>query len=401
MKKIINLKPILAIVVIAIFAITFKSCKKADTEAAIAEKTELTRLDIIKKIKEQYGDVSRSVIIPINKNAEEIQYKDLTSKKMIKFLSTPSAAPSGGTLRPCTSCCYNCGNATSASQLNISSTLKSIQRTYYVQTNANGYKNDIIVNLELSLPFTPLNADPNNPANLSSGGILITPPVGPSQVNGNITPVAISFMGSDPACSANNLYKISFTWSWVINDINFTNGYQIDVALNLYNNCPLVGNFVSFGGLTSTLAGMMAPCDRTDNVWTNTGGPNNCIIAAANYITVTPPTGWATPDLQQLEYRAINNSSYVAWEAQNSPIYYGQVPFGTPGYTATFSSFSGFVELRNMIPGSGSWIVRFRNIKSPTCNLIGSNTVPPPGPYSPPYNGLNWPGNWAYRIFNL
>lgn len=382
---------------VAVFILLMKGCKKVDNKT-IAEKTELARQDVIKAIKEQYGDVSRSVIIPINKEAEEIKYRDVNANSMVNLKSSNAAASASGILAPCW---YNCTNATSAGQLRIFSTLTSVQRTYYVQTNSSGYKNDIIVNLEVSLPFTPLNADPGNPANLSNGSILITPPFGPSYGNNNITPIAISYISADPACAANNLYKISYTWSWVTDNIDFTNGYQVDVDLDLYNDCSLVGNFVTIGGFTSTLAGMMAACDRTDNVWTPGGGPGNCIIAAGNYITIPPPSGWDYPSLHQLEYRAINNANgYLAWEAQNSTIYYGQV-HNTGAYTATFSSTGGFVELINMIPSSGNWIVRFRNIKDPTCILIGSQTVPPAGPYFPPYNGPNWPGNWAYRIFNL
>jgi hypothetical protein len=392
MKTITSLRFILSIIAIAAFMLIIKSCKKINTDTAIAEKTELARQDVIKAIKEQYGDVSRSVIIPVNKEAGEIKYRDVNANSMVNLKSSNAAASASGILAPCW---YNCTNATSAGQLRIFSTLTSVQRTYYVQTNSSGYKNDIIVNLEVSLPFTPLNADPGNPANLSNGSILITPPFGPSYGNNNITPIAISYISADPACSANNLYKISYTWSWVTDDIDFTNGYQVDVDLDLYNDCSLVGNFVTIGGFTSTLAGMMAACDRTDNVWTPGGGPGGCIIAAGNYITIPPPSGWAYPDLHQLEYRAINNANYIAWEAQSSTIYYGQPP-SSSSYTATFSSTLGFVELRNMVPSSGNWIVRFRNIKSPTCV-----SIPATPPTTPPFPSNDWPGNWAYRIFNL
>ena len=155
------------IMIVSLLTILVSSCNSS--KKTIAEKTELARQDVIKAIKEQYGDVSRSVIIPINKEAEEIKYRDVNANSMVNLKSSNAAASASGILAPCW---YNCTNATSAGQLRIFSTLTSVQRTYYVQTNSSGYKNDIIVNLEVSLPFTPLNADPGNPANLSNGSIL-------------------------------------------------------------------------------------------------------------------------------------------------------------------------------------------------------------------------------------
>ena len=379
----------MAILAVTAFMLTIKSCKKTDNNTVNAKDEEAARAAVIKSIKEKYGNVSAAIIYPLNENAESLSYRNALDNSMTKFnAGAISNAPNGPSL-----CSYNCNNTTNPNLLHLVYTVQSIQRTYYCQPNSNNFQNDVVVNWQVSVPFTPLVADPNNSSNLSSGYVLITPPLGPIFGSGNITPVVISTIGPDPNCSANTLYKISYSFFYITRDITFTNGYPIDVSLNLYNNCSLVGNLVNSGNVSSTLAGKTAPCDRTDKVYVAGGGPNNCMVVGSSYLTCNPPSGLVLTDLNQVEYRQQDNASTTAWESQGSAINYGQIPF-TLTFTASMNAANGFLNLLNMLPGSGTWIVRYRNIKNPTCILIGDQIVPPT-------SSLVWPGNWVTEVWPL
>jgi hypothetical protein len=138
---------------------------------------------------------------------------------------------------------------------------------------------------------------------------------------------------------------------------------------------------------------MTAPCDRTEKVWINpNSGPSNCCTAGGAYTICTPPSGLTLIDDHQLEYRQVNSVyGNLGWEEQTSTIYYGYC-FNTSLTQATIPPSSGISYLTLMIPSSGPWLVRYRNIKGSTCPLIGNLYTP----------GTNlWAGNWVVEYWPL
>ncbi len=396
MKTISLPKVVITLITIALFAVVLKSCKKVDNTAT-GKTAETTKEAVIKAIKEKYGNVASSITYPVNKIAEELFYRDVAdNNSMVKINKDVVSNGPNGILQPCF---FNCTNTTDPNKLRIFYTLQSVQRTTYCRTNTFNWLNDISVNWLVSAPFTPLVADPNNASNLSTGSVLISPPFGPAYGANNISPIVIAYIGADPNCSANSIYKITYTYSYVVTDVVFTNGYPVDVSLSLYNNCSLVGNLVNSGVVSSTLAGKTAPCDRTDHVWLAGGGPGNCIIAAASYITgCSVPSGLTAPDLHQIEYRkVITTNGNLGWEEQvGSAIVYGYIP-NTNNRTATMTTSSGFLNLLSMTPGSGTWLVRYRNIKFSICDFIGL----PSEQTTPPATPNIWTGNWVTEVVPL
>lgn len=390
MKIITSLRIIITLLAIAAFTLILKSCKKVDNPQPVSPETyNNVKAKVIKSIQEKYGQVGSAQIITVNKDVKDLFYRN-SSGNMEKI--NPASATFGPN-SPTSPCNYNCSNTTNPANLHLVYTLQSIQRTYYCQTNSFGYLNDVSVVWQISVPFTPLLADPGNPSNLSAGAIVITPPAGPSPAS-NTLPITISYLGADPFCSANSLYKISYTFQNVILDQVFDYAYPIDTYLTLYNDCGILSNLITTSTVSTTLSNMTAPRDRTEKVWINqNSGPANCCTAAGDYITSCTPPGGVAIDNHQIEYRAVTTTNnHFGWEEQTSTVYYGY-SLATSSYYATIDPSTGISYLDQMVPSTGFWLVRYRNIKGTTCQRIGSATSP--------YPLQTWPGNWAVEVWNL
>ncbi len=391
MKRIISIKPLLAIVTILLFAIVFKSCKKGDNEGARIEKNaEAVKAAAIAEIKAKYGNISGSEVIPVNKDAKDVFYRDANGTMVKLGDGTALPAPPGGG----SNCIYNCNNTTNPNNLRQIYNLYYVQRNYICESGVQ--KSDLIANWKISVPYTPL-ATFNG--NLSTGEIKVTSPTGAVLTFGSTpnTPLDIRNMGADPKCVANTLYEINFRIgpAGAIPDDYFGLGMLIDVSLSLYNDCSLLGNLVNIGytqapdySLTSHI-----PCYRIDKVYFSfPGQPGNTpTVAVGNYAAIcTHPAGFVLIDAHQLEYRKVNSPTSLEWGPQTSPVY-GNMPFGSTTQLQTLGTYAAG-NLINMQYGTGQWLIRYRNIKTGNCNKIDGPGVGPGG-----VSGGN--GNWGLTQF--
>ncbi len=167
--------------------------------------------------------------------------------------------------------------------------------------------------------------------------------------------------------------------------------------MTVYNNCNITSNNNIIGWtagppFTSSFQDVFThPCDRTDQAYVvPNSGLNNCATVVGAYVICTPPSGFTGTTSHQVEYRAINSISGDLWDDQSSTVYNGVVSgSGTPGTTvATLAACCDVIDLRNMLPSSGDWIVRYRNIYSTSCQQISGT-------------GSTWTGVWHQEIWNL
>ncbi|MBK6937857.1 MAG: hypothetical protein IPH18_13940 [Chitinophagaceae bacterium] len=297
---------------------------------------------------------------------------------------------------------YNCSTAPTANDLFVSYTLQYV-RWYYTC----GTGHDLTATWRISVPYSLLLQDPNGD-DYSFGRIRIR--------NGGTTLVTSSLLGqnnllivnngTDPNCSSNTLYTVTYTWHDV-SDSYFPDNY-IQCSLTIYNNCSVTGNINAVGytdgcpGPSSMGDVFTHPCDRVDQAFVNpNNGPNNCATIAGAYVVCTPPSGFTGTDEHQVEYRPVTNTSSDLWENQEndpynqnySEVQLGKIPgTGDPGTSSrTLNSYTDVLYLREMTPNSGKWIVRYRNIYNSGCSNI--YTAPPPP--------QTWGGNWHQEIWNL
>ncbi len=377
MKRIISIKPILAVVTILLFAIVFKSCKKADSEGVRKERNaDEVRAAAIAEIKTKYGNISGSEVIPVDKDADEVFYRDANGTMVKLGGGTAFPAPPGGG----SNCIYNCNNTTNPNNLRQVYNLYYVQRNYICESGVQ--KSDLIANWKISVPYTPL-ATFNG--NLSTGQIKVTSPTGAVLIFGSTpnTPLDIRNMGADPKCAANTLYEVNFRIgpAGAIPDSYFGTGMLIDVSLNLYNDCPLVGNLVNIGytrapdySLTSHL-----PCYRIDKAFISPGSGGGLTTVLGNNLGIncTPPSGFVLIDQHQLEYRKVTSTTNSKWEDQTG-IVYGSTSLSNLTQRLSFNlNDAGY--LREMVSGTGQWLVRYRNVKFGSCGVLNNGPQTPPG----------------------
>ena len=75
MKTINSLRLILSLIALTAFMLVLKSCKKDDS-STINNEAEASRVAAIKATKVRYGNISAEVIYKVNKDAEELFYRD-------------------------------------------------------------------------------------------------------------------------------------------------------------------------------------------------------------------------------------------------------------------------------------------------------------------------------------
>ncbi len=283
-------------------------------------------------------------------------------------------------------CNYNCSNTNNPADLHLVYTLSYVQRNYLCEGST---YSDLYANWVISVPFTPLTTFGGNS---SSGTIKVTSPSS-SVSTLSTNSINIRSLGTDPYCPANTLYEITYNISSWANTY-FGSGMNIEASLSLYNNCSLVGNLVSTGYVAAPDINLVAdqPCYRIDKIYvTPNNGPSNCATITGNYNICFYPSGFTPIDYHQVEYRLVNNGSgSLQWADQTSSVHWGE-PTGTNTEVTTLSPYTGTSDLVLMVPSSGTWLVRYRNVKTSYCDLIydGTNSNPSPGP-------VNAGGDWGF-----
>ena len=376
-----NIKLVWAITVVTGAIFLFNSCKKTDHSVNNKE-AEDTRARAIKGTIERYGRVTAPIIIPFHQEASFISYVDHNGNT-IQF--------GGGSNRTDAICGqYTCATTQDPNDLYVTAYIDHFKWFY---TCGGGH--DLTAVWKVSTPYTLLAQDPNNSNNYSYGNIRIKNSGGTVLVtsgnfgNGNLQ---ITSQGTDPNCSANTLYLVTFKWDNV-SDSYFPDNY-VEAQFTIYNNCTITNYNLVVGwtggppGVSSFYDIFTHPCDRTDQAFINPEtGQNNCATIAGAYVLCTPPTGFTPIDLHQAEYRAVNNSSSNEWVDQTSTVYRGIVAAtGLPA--TTLNPYTDVLYLLNMTPNTGKWLVRYRNIYSTTCVSFGA----------PPQT---WSGNWIQELWDL
>lgn len=361
----------------AAFIVIFYSCKKADIDIPPSQNAADLKAAIIKATKERYGNISAGVITTVNRDAKDIFYRDATGN-MINLYKTNS----NNIINPPT-CTYNCSNTTNPGDLHLVYTLSYIQRNYLCEST--GANSDLNISWTISVPFTPLTS---YGFNTSTGTLKVTDPGSTLHTYSNLA-ITIRTIGGDPSCGTNTLYEISYK-ALQVPDSYFGTGMTMDASLSLYNNCSLLGNLITTGDVTAADIFLQAdlPCYRVDKVYVNPpGGGTSYATVAGGYNLCTNPSGFTPIDYHEVEYRLVNNGSgSLQWSDQTSTVYFGEtILTNTPiAYVSPYDA----IDLPNMTSSSGTWLVRYKNIKISYCDLI--------------YNGGSNPdGNWGNSTFWL
>ncbi len=386
-----TIRIITAIMVVATFMLLIKGCKKVENTSN-SKDVELAKTALIKSIKEQYGDVSAGIVIPVNKQAEDYFYKDANGK-MVSLYGIPTGQQGITAPAPCKA---NCNSTTNPADLRIIYTLDYVQRFYICEVNSTNDKSTVSVKWTVSVPFNlgytigfPVQTYGTVRFKNSSGTVINT-------LQANTGQLTETMVGADPACPTwNNLWTITYKFTQVANS-NFASGNTIEAAVSLENDCSLVGNVVASGNISAPSFSQNAnlPCNRIDKVWANATTP--AIVIGNTAAVCTQPSGFNYVDFHQLEYRPVNSpTGSLKWEDQTSAsnVSWG-LPFGSSILNPAFAPSNG-ATLTNITSGSGLWLIRYRNVKTGTCNIIN------PLPLGPP-NG-NWGNNalwvteaWSY-----
>ncbi len=353
MKAINFLKLIIALTGIILFTFVLKSCKKSND--VLPDKDPATIIaDVKKAIQQKYGDISAGFVYPVNKTAAAIFYKNATGN-MVKLYDYSSSLLN----RPC----VNCSQTSNPADLTIIYTLDYVQRFYMCE---NSTQSDITAKWTVSVPFSIV-ATPN-----SYGKVKLTPTSGPAvelNTQNGTSNFIVTYLG--PACFNNKLYEITYKFTGVSNS-DLLSGTTLDAFISLENDYSLLGYTASSGYVSAPSFSQdpYLPCNRIDKMYVNPNtGPSNCATAAGNYILCSPPSGLNVIDYHQVEYRAVNHSTSFLWDDQTSSVYWGQ-PTGTGTGDPALNPSTGVSNLVQMTPSSGTWLVRYRNVKTSVCDII-------------------------------
>ncbi len=386
--KIAYIKSLQVIALNFLLLLVLNSCKKTLNQPEEILNADAERAKIIEAIRERYGNITAPIIMPVNKRAAAISYTDNNgvSHRIGSDIQTDATCGQ-----------YDCSTAPSASDLYVNYTLLYAKWYYTCGTG-----HDLTATWRISVPYTLLLQDPNSSdysfgnIRIRNGGTVLA--TSGDLGNGNLE---IINLGTDPGCSSNTVYTVTYTWQ-NISETYFP-GNAVDASLTIYNDCVKTNyiNIVTWVNgppySTSFEDVFSHPCNRTDQAFVVIGGSPYAQIAGA-YIICSPPSGFIGTTEHQVEYRPVTNPSSDLWNDQPnsgmtiSPIYFGIIPgTGTPGTPSqTMDACCDVLNLSNMTASSGKWIVRYRNIYGTTyCNFI-SGTPP-----------VIWSGVWHEEMWNL
>lgn len=266
-----------------------------------------------------------------------------------------------------------CSTASSAGQLRVTDTLNYVQRWYKCESTG---KSTLTANWTISVPFTPTYFSVDTSVD-TWGNVEITAPGGGSPLTHtsiygpSSTEFKMRYLGNDPVCNNNKMYEVTYNFDNVP-DSYFGSGAVIKASISIAGTCSLLGNVVTSGSVTApTLSNdSYLPCDRIDQVFINPYmGPGGCATATGNYVLCSYPSGFLLIDNHQLEYRVVNSGTgSLAWSDQSSTVH-GGVPTGLSTESQTIDPSTGVSNLVGITSGA-TWLIRYRNIKNSTCNLI-------------------------------
>jgi hypothetical protein len=389
-------------ITMSVFAFIFvlKSCKKIDASAE--DKSEAAiRADVLKAIKAEYGNVSGGQIFTVNKQPDQLFYQTTTGGEIkLLYNTNPQGEPVAGNTCPNT-----CQNTTDPTKFRVISTLQSVQRLY--QCESNGTKSDLIIKWIVSLPlgFSP---------GFSSQGVKINAQGSAPTILGSDGFETFKNIGQDPACASSRRYEVRVRVPNVAVSY-FGSGMQLSSDLKISTSCNVLPTIITgFVNAPAAALNTYLPCGRVDKVYINPNtGPSNCATAAGNTTVGCPfPTLINDPiDLQQVEYRKVTaTNGSLEWVDQNGPTFAGWLP-GTSTRSFTLNPSTGILNLTNMIPTvqlpppappiTIKWLVRYRNIKTGSCNQIITPSNPASG--GDPGTNAPWGANelWFTEVFSL
>jgi hypothetical protein len=275
--------------------------------------------------------------------------------------------------------------------------LDYVQRFYLCESGSSPAKSTVSVKWTVSVPFAITDETPDGVLN-TFGKVKFTPSSGPAVIltaTANDTGFTYTSLGTDPNCGVNTLYAVTYYFEDVDNS-NFASGTQLDALLSLANDCALIGYLSATGYVSAPSFNQSAylPCNRIDKVYVNQyAGPSSCATASGNYLICSYPGGSFSPvDYHEVEYRLVTSGSSLKWDDQTSTVFWGE-PTGTNTPDEKLNPSTGVSDLVNMTPSSGTWLVRYKNIKTSVCDLIY-------GPGTPGTPNGNW-GNTALWIVEV
>jgi hypothetical protein len=379
--KLTNLKPLIKhsnrLFIAVIFTASIFSCKKnietteaTETIAQIAAKNKAA-------IFATYGNISAAIANPNPFTTTGISYITTSGTKQSLLNKQTRGVIIPNTNYVCGS--FDCATATNASQLEISGGIASSTRLVKCQNST--ALSDAEYTWYVSAPFT-INPTQgiagNTEANTTytdafGGSVTINTPL--TAANVIVQPVI------KPSCK-NKYYKITYVVKDVPNDY-FNAGATILAQLSLYNDCALINRNVTLVGYSQNAVPNtynQAPCARVDRPFINPGaGTTTNPVASVTGLYTSfcgLPGGMVGIDEHQIEFRkktvASNN-----WDDQiNSLVKFASsTPTSQPNQN-TINPYSGTVFLSGTSQGSGAFIIRYRNIKAPSClvsSVAGSN----------------------------
>jgi hypothetical protein len=372
MKKITSLRFSGTIIALIVFALIIKSCKKVDHIAEI-QKPDEAKATIIGAIKQRYGNVSGGVVYNFLKPADQVLFRNKEGKMVdVKYADVAKGGSTSNII------CPNCAQATSLGQLTRIFTLNYVKRIYKCES-AN--KSTLIANWTIDVPYHPM-SDYVDYLPYTYGTISITAPGGGSPLtHTTYTPgvspagdMTIKYLGVG-SCIRNRLYEVTYSFDQVP-DSYFGNssGTAISCSINIEDDCSWTGGitYASYSGTTPSIDSYL-PCNRTDIVFVNPpAGSGNYATAAGAYVICTNPSGFLTVDGQQVEYRKVTSGSSLLWDDQTSTPHWGESIPPSPALVPSMSP-TGVLNLKDMLWGTGTWLVRYRNVKTSVCDVIGSS----------------------------
>lgn len=294
-------------------------------------------------------------------------------------------------------CLGNCNTLTNPAQLRISFTLDYSERYYLCEASAD--KSSVRVKWTASVPFAF--TDPYGRPGRYMAHVRFKDANGNVVNTYNVNPLLDDLvnLGTDPNCSYNNKWEIYYNVTNIPNS-DFASGNTVEADVDFYTDCSLVNYYISSGyvaGPSFSQNGYL-PCNRLDKVIVNPpmqGSTSPTTVTGLYTISCTPPSGMQPIDYHQVEYRHVTTTNGDhTWDNQTSPVYNPWPQPANTGPNALLASYTGSSNLPQMVLTTGKWLIRYRNVKTGSCNQII-------GPGTPSGSNSNTNGNWSSTSSSL
>jgi hypothetical protein len=390
MKTIQSLKITATVILAAGMLLLVKSCKKSDNIISPA-------LEKAAASKELYKNVSMAVVMPINKQADELFYRapDGQMKSMYKNV-TATGAKNNAVNQADPRCFNDCNTTNNASGLPVYFTLNAAERLY--NCNPSNNYNSVLVRWTVEAPFV-IKKTSLLSSSLTYAYVKFSKPGEyDQQFSASVNTAGQDFVitklsGASTNCGGGlNVYEITCRVNYVPANV-FESGWTVSSKLFLEVVCTTAGGYVNssyVNGPTFSQDGYL-PCNRIDKVIVNPSSSPNTPTSIVGLYTAScsPPSGTQPIDYHQVEYRPVTTTDgNYKWDAQSSPVYNAWPQPANTAPSPLLTASGGVSNLPQMVSGTGKWLIRYRNVKTGSCNQIDGNS-PPPGSNS------NTNGNWS------